>query len=1201
MKRIRMSSKTTALLAAFSATLLGLPVGAATFPNYPLQTGTGSVPPNILFILDDSGSMNFPHMPIDIDDGALEDTPAHRSYLHNTLYYNPNTDYKPWLQANGTRMTGGTSIDAVYSHASLASGSRDLRDHIDSVFYLPKDASVTSQNFTDFYRYWVRSNGGSAEIVRLSASGTLVDIPPVSTWTRNIDEDAWVYRTIQVPEYVTELRIEISGNTNSNGWGNADLYLRRGTSNPTTSTYDARDTGSGSTETIVVNNPAAGAWRIGIFNSDSGGGDRRVLNNVLTVRMKGRVETANPSNRALTDELRNIATWYSYHRTRMKAAKAGASETFAGLGKNFRVGFDTIWNRGTGHTPNTGGSAPSFPIPVSQGGGLFEDDAANGIQNKTNWFTRLFNASGSGGTPLRGALQRAGRYYESSADDGPWGPANQLACRQSYAILTTDGYWNNASGFVSGVVNNADGTDGEEIVHADGKRKYKYVASAPYKDGWSDTVADIAMYYWKRDLRPDLANKVPTSQNPAFWQHMSTFGISIGQSGQTGYGSVSAVPSNFASWQQPFDGRTAKNIDDLLHAGVISWGSFVAGRDPEAFANALKSSLAVIESRLASGSNVAANGPKIEAGSLAFQAVYTSGSWNGDVRAYSLASGSQAGTPTWSAADRANTNAANFLARGVYPWDGNDGVTFPTSTQKTKLARTGGIAPVTADDNVAYLKGDRTLESNRGNGGKLRSRVSPIGDIVNSSPFYVRENQYLFVGANDGMLHAIEGSSGDVKFSYVPAGIDFTRLASLSDPDYDHRFFVDGGIDVSTKAQGNGRNILAATLGRGGRGVFALDVTNPGSFSDANVLWDRTGSAADADMGYVLGAPLVRKGNNGKTLVMVGNGAESPNGKAVLYIYVLNSDGSVPNNGVITLVADAGSGNGLAEPRAADIDNDGDADYVYAGDLQGNVWKFDLTSSNANQWKVAFSGNPLFVAKDANGTRQPITAPVALAREPVTNRLFVFVGTGRYIYDSDITSTSTQTLYALIDTGAAISGRSDLQERSIAEVGTDSKGRDARAFESYEALPDGKKGWYLDLGNPKPGERIVTAPFLRGRALWFSTIIPQTGSGCDAGGTGYLNAIDAFTGTLPSGEDGTWTYFDVDGNNKGDDRVTPGGGGSGGYVGSVDLGVGMPSQGVGVGNKIIACGSDAECGETGTPPGGGAPRRLGWRELFRRD
>ncbi|MFX5903620.1 PilC/PilY family type IV pilus protein, partial [Acinetobacter baumannii] len=78
----------------------------------------------------------------------------------------------------------------------------------------------------------------------------------------------------------------------------------------------------------------------------------------------------------------------------------------------------------------------------------------------------------------------------------------------------------------------------------------------------------------------------------------------------------------------------------------------------------------------------------------------------------------------------------------------------------------------------------------------------------------------------------------------------------------------------------------------------------------------------DADMGYVLGAPLVRKGNNGKTLVMVGNGAESPNGKAVLYIYVLDSNGSVPNNGVIALVADAGSGNGLAEPRAADIDND---------------------------------------------------------------------------------------------------------------------------------------------------------------------------------------------------------------------------------------------------------------------------------------
>lgn len=1120
MKRIRMSSKTTALLAAFSATLLGLPVGAATFPDYPLQTGTGSVPPNILFILDDSGSMAWDFMPgassADADTLGAKVSPVAiglQTYVHNTLYYNPAVTYRPWIKADGTRYEGGTSLDAVYTNNSQLSDTENLFDWSDRyrTYYLPKPTATDLTQTGNFYRYQLRYVGRQLQVVR------------------------------------SEYLVATSDNRGEANAGCDDV--KKG----------------------------EWGWRNCVFTT--------------------------PTERSVAAEAENFATWFSYHRTRMKAAKAGASEAFGALGKNFRVGFDTIWNRGTGHTPNRGGSVPSFPIPVSQGGGLFEDNAAKRIQNKTNWFTRLFNASGSDGTPLRGALQRAGRYFERTDNSGPWGPGDQLACRQSYAILTTDGYWNDDSGFKSGVVNNADGTDGEDIVHADGKRKYKYVASAPYKDDWSDTVADIAMYYWKRDLRPDLANKVPTTtRDPdAFWQHMKTFGISIGLSGATGFRSVAEVPANFNEWPKPGNYEEGPNIDDLLHAAVNGRGSFVAARNPAQFAEALKASLAVIEAETASGSNVAANGPKIEAGSLAFQAVYTSGSWNGDVRAYSLATGSQAGTPTWSAADRANTNAANFLARGVYTWDGNDGATFPTSTQKTKLARTGGIAPVTADDNVAYLKGDRTLESNRGNGGKLRSRVSPIGDIVNSSPFYVRENQYLFVGANDGMLHAIEGSSGDVKFSYVPAGIDFTQLASLSDPDYDHRFFVDGGIDVSTKAQGNGRNILAATLGRGGRGVFALDVTNPGSFSDANVLWDRTGSAADADMGYVLGAPLVRKGNNGKTLVMVGNGAESPNGKAVLYIYVLNSDGSVPNNGVIELVADAGGGNGLAEPRAADIDNDGDADYVYAGDLQGNVWKFDLTSSNANQWKLAFSGNPLFVAKDANGTRQPITAPVALAREPVTNRLFVFVGTGRYIYDSDITSTSTQTLYALIDTGAAISGRSDLQERSIAEVGTDSKGRDARAFESYEALPDGKKGWYLDLGNPKPGERIVTAPFLRGRALWFSTIIPQTGSGCDAGGTGYLNAIDAFTGTLPSGEDGTWTYFDVDGNNKGDDRVTPGGGGSGGYVGSVDLGVGMPSQGVGVGNKIIACGSDAECGETGTPPGGGAPRRLGWRELFRRD
>jgi len=141
------------------------------------------------------------------------------------------------------------------------------------------------------------------------------------------------------------------------------------------------------------------------------------------------------------------------------------------------------------------------------------------------------------------------------------------------------------------------------------------------------------------------------------------------------------------------------------------------------------------------------------------------------------------------------------------------------------------------------------------------------------------------------------------------------------------------------------------------------------------------------------------------------------------------------------------------------------------------------------------------------------------------------------------------------------------------------------------------------LGIPTAGERVVTPPFMRGRALWFSSIMPQPGTGCDADGSGYLNSVDAFTGTNPKRNDGTGTYIDVDGDGDGDDRLS---GATGGdeedqFITSVDLGVGMVGQGTGVGSAIYACGSDAKCGFVNTPPDGSGAKRLGWRELYNRN
>lgn len=1099
------------MIGAALATILASTASAASFPDYPLQTGVGSIPPNIVFIMDDSGSMGYEFMPSQTY--PLNDNVTHRSYINNPMYYNPNIEYKAWMQADGTRMTGGTTYSSAFAHVDLASQPIDLANSKscrtsrlngtdrefcggEQTFYVPKPG-VTSPGTSDsnYHKYIIRQN---LEVEKCERSG--------GNWT-----------------------------------------------------------------------------------------------NCVPARPTGRTPEA---------ERNNFATWYSYHRTRMKAAKAAASEAFSSLGENFRVGYDSIWNRSGLTAQNS--DWPVLPIPVGSDDGLFRGT------NKEDWFELLFDARNSGNTPLHGALQRAGQYYESDASDGPWGPGvpdTQLSCRQNFAILTTDGHWNNYTNYTD--VGNSDGEEGEEIVSANQQRTYTYSPERPFTDSLADTLADVAMHYWKRDLRPDLANNVPSgSGSPAFWQHMTTYGISIGLKGTLAPEDVILIEQGSKSWPNPHTNSTTARIDDLLHAAVNSRGRFVAASNPQEFADALEDSLAAIAAVRSSGSNVASNGPSLTAGSRVFQATYTSGEWAGDLQAISIAGGLIAQEPVWSMRDRVLADPGAFEARPVFTWSGSSPTSFPTSSQRDSLRRNPGLPnEVSGATNANYIKGSRSGEGSGPN--SLRRRTSPIGDIVNSSPFFVPETGAVFIGANDGMLHGVDADNGDTLFSYVPRGLDFSKLALLSSQEYQHHFFVDGGIDVTTKAHGKGRNILVASLGRGGKGAFGLDVTNVGvgAFSSSIVRWDRTFQAAgdptyDADMGFVIGAPLVRQartqsGNGSQTIAIVPNGIDSDSGKAVLFIYRLNQDGSISATTKIQLGTEgtAANPNGLAEARAADLNGDGIADYIYAGDLYGNLWRVDITG-NPNQWDNGSNVRRLFTATDPAGARQPITAAVALALEPVTRRVFVLFGTGSYITNGDLTNTQVQSVYAVIDEDGKrypIS-KSDLKQRTIPVVGVDSQGRAARAWEPYSELATSDRGWYVNLGVPSPtadGERVVTAPFMRGRAMWFSSIIPFPGDGCDSGGTGYLNAVDAFTGTNPRAEGGgTYSFIDVDGDGIGNDRIVgQGPDGEVGFVTSVDIGIGMPSQGLSVGNQIYACGSDAECGRLAIPAGGGGPNRLLWREL----
>ncbi|MGY4516671.1 PilC/PilY family type IV pilus protein [Lysobacter sp. HA18] len=1099
-------------------TLAVASAGATSFPSYPLVSGS-PLAPNILFILDDSGSMGFLRMPVD-DDGEMPDSLATKASVNNTVYYDPNTPYQPWMTATGARMTGGTSFNAVFGDFDLAAGNTiDLAD------------SGSCRTYSQ--------NGSNVQVCGGPTQATYYVLKAGQTPSTTDNTRYYRYQILNVSGTVRVVRSE---------------WLTSGT---TDATMGCPDPGG--------RNRAA--WRACTF--------------------------ATPTGRSEAAEITNFATWFSYSRSRMKMAKAGATEAFSTLGSNVRVGFRTIWNRS------------NLDIPVQDGNsGLFEDATTPTTTTaRSTWFSRVRDATSRNGTPLQGALQKAGDYYTQTGASGPYGPESgtaQFQCRQNFSILTTDGYWNDGSNYTA--VGEQDSNNGVAIFNPiDSTNTVRYTAGIPYRAAASDTLGDIAMKYWKSDLRTDLANKVvPVSTDPAFWQHMVTFGISIGNKGGLDQGSVAEIIRDGSpringvnvAWPVAASGKTSENIDDLLHAAVNGHGEFIAATNSKDFADALGDVLSKIQERLASGSNVATNSTSFQSDTRMYQAKFTAGKWTGDLEAYDVtASGGIAANAAWKTASRINASLTDgdssndFTARTVLTWDTSRsrGANFPTTAQTLLLARGTGTDAVSGATNADYIKGSRAGEMS--NNGTLRNRAFLLGDIVDSSPFYLKDNETIFVGANDGMLHAINALTGDVRYSYVPAGIDFAKLATFSDPAYAHTYFVDGPIAVSAQ-NAVGDNYLVGTLGRGGKGVFALDVSNNTSPS---VMWDNTANVDD-DMGYVLGLPLIAKSNTGGTVAVVSNGIDSVNGSATLYIYNVTS-GSVLKK----FVVDTGS-NGLSAPRAADVDGDGDIDYIYAGDLKGKLWKFDVSGAAAASWNVALNGQPMF----QTASNQPITGGLAIAREPGTRRIFITFGTGKLISQGDLTTTSTQSLYALIDDGSIIQ-RSDLTQRTIAATGQVNS-KNVRAFETYAALPSGSKGWYINLGTPTAGERVVSGPRIKGRAAFYSSIIPASGgASCDPGGTGYLNVLDLFTGTSPQADGGgSSSFFDLNGNGSGnDDTLTVNG--QQYPIGSVDLGVGMPTESAQIDNFVVLGGSTGGHSGVGVSGISGQAKRVGWREIFNRD
>ena len=495
-----------------------------------------------------------------------------------------------------------------------------------------------------------------------------------------------------------------------------------------------------------------------------------------------------------------------------------------------------------------------------------------------------------------------------------------------------------------------------------------------------------------------------------------------------------------------------------------------------------------------------------------------------------------------------------------------------------------------------FFRGDRANEEGAGGSYTFRDRASVLGDIVNAAPGFVgaprfdfpdglEANAYstfqsvnaarskmVYVAANDGMLHGFAAedntvidpgigprtvNGGDEVFAYVPSFV-YSRLEGLSEVDFTHNYILDGTPtigDAYFSGAAAWRTVLVSGAGAGGQGIYALNVTDPDLFDETQanidqvVLWEFTdaddaAASGDANLGYTYSAPDIVKLNNsgGDWAAIFGNGYNnteadgnaSTTGHATLFI--LNLETGAVIREISTGTGSLTTPNGLNTVTPVDLNGDATVDYVYGGDLLGNVWRFDLTDSDPANWTATriFTTN----SPDTGNPAQPITSrpSVAFHPDPQRDGFLIYFGTGRYIdvADNNTVNQTTQTFYAVWDDLASVPpaldrsqlpADSDYLQQTITRQPTiqDVNNSDVVIRLSSDNDIDWGKhhGWFMDLVNTdngntdNKGEKQVTNSIVRGDRIVFTTLIPDQVA-CNFGGSSFLMELDSESGGVLS-------------------------------------------------------------------------------------
>lgn len=1081
MKKIN-KSLIVCLIGSLIGQLLAPGMAYATISNAPPLVKP-NVPPNIFYTLDDSGSMMWEMMPDDIPrtgNGDVTGTGYDDYCETGGACWVTNVFPKP---ANVYNVGGagdyGISNSVVVGFNHNITVARWRSSDINKAYYDPKI----------LYQPWADPNGGlMAPANPLSALYNPV-APNGGTNTNAINLS--VNQTYVNGAYGWLADDAKSYNTNGRTIFPALYYVYKGTSGCNQSTLACFDRYEIKTGTVF---PTKAPARTDCATS------------VCTI----------------PEELQNFANWFQYHRSRILTARGGSGQAFAKQNSTIRVGFGTI---------NTTGTVINK---------VSNDFSA---ANKTNFLNTLYKQRmPAAGTPLRKAIDEVGQYFKDTSNTGPWqttsgvgATSTQLTCRQNYNILMTDGYWNGTAAG-GGRNGNYDGSNGPVITRPDGST-YQYTPAKPYMDTYSDTLADIAFYYWVNDLRPDWPaakkNVPPTLADPAFWQHLTQFTVGLGVKGTL---DEDTDLDNLKSGAKVWPNGATNQVDDLWHAAVNSRGKYFSASNPTKFAQALEDSLSAIAERVGDAAAVGTSSNTVRAGGSIFTSTYRTSDWSGQLIQRLLDDNGVITGNGWTATAPVFSTRRNNVFTYIDPAIKGKVFNYTNLALTDKAyfdteAATYPTATVTGANIVDYIAGGPDLS-------RLRPRTVPFGDFVNSAPQYLKEGDdsgysylpagtpgkdtygaYLlakynrtpmvYIGSNDGMLHAFNGTNGVEEFAYIPKAV-MSNLPLLSRTTYGHRFYVDSTPAVGDYYDGGWKTALVGTTGAGGKAVFAMDITVPTrpTFNEGKILWE-INSTTQPELGYTIGTPQIGRMPNGDWVAVLGNGYESSSKRAQLFIIRLN-------DGVVTKI-DTGVGsvslpNGLATPRLV-VGPDATIKAIFAGDIQGNLWKFDVKNSGTT---VAFSGSPLFQAK-IGSVVQPITVQPDIIQHS-RGGVVVLFGTGKIFETEDALNTDVQSLYGVWDqTGATgvsspdkISGsQSALQRHTLSWVGTIGYGLTNETVDW-----NNKRGWFIDL-NLSTGERLTIDPQVFFDEVVLTTIIPASAvDTCSSDGKSTTFILNALSGGL---------------------------------------------------------------------------------------